>query len=104
MQVGYLINSMKTQNETPPRLQWFLDRIGKTVYRNKTTCPCAPCAEVYQQGLHIGDAMHADYLYDFEGQSNYADRPLEYFDTIAERDEFEKKIKSKKNANESNGN
>lgn len=78
------------ENKTHPRLQWFIDRIGKRVYRNKTSCECQPCAEVYANGLIINDELHADYLCDLEGLSNYEGRPLGYFDTIEERDEFEK--------------
>src|ERR1041385_1145335 len=57
------------------REQWFKDRIGKRVFRTKTTCPCEVCENVYQNGLLIHDEMHADYIcmYDLEGICTYFD-------------------------------
>lgn len=79
--------------EIPERKQWFLDRVCKTVYRNKTTCNCLSCTAVYEKGLFITDAMHADYVYMCEGMYNSEGRTLKYFDTIKERDEFEEQLK-----------
>ncbi len=74
------------------REQWFIDRIGKIVFRNKTTCKCETCKNVYEQGLIIHDKTHATYLYDMEGCYNYEGYPLKYFDTKEEMLEFEKTI------------
>lgn len=46
---------------------WFLERIGKTIYRNNNYC-CSHCNEVYLNGLTIADEQHAYYIYN---QGNY---------------------------------
>jgi hypothetical protein len=74
------------------RKQWFKDRIGKTVYRNKNTCDCKTCKRVYKNGLVITDDMHADYLFCCESEFTFEGHPLKYFDTIKERNEFEKSL------------
>lgn len=43
--------------------KWFVDRIGKRVFRTKSSCQCATCSDVFINGLVIADEMHADYLY-----------------------------------------
>ena len=48
--------------------QWFLDRIGKRIYRNKTTCKCKCCARVFREGLIVDNEQHAFYLYSCEGE------------------------------------
>lgn len=70
------------------RRQWFLERVGKVVYRNRTTCSCSTCETVYKEGLMIGDRLQAEYLNDVVGESN-----IRYFDTLEERDEYEKSLK-----------
>lgn len=77
------------------REKWFRDRVGKTVYRNRTTCKCRVCESSYIHGVQIADEFHAMYLWEWEGTSNYEDNDLRYFDTKEERDEFEKTLKSK---------
>lgn len=44
-------------------LKWFTNRIGQTIYRGKTSCPCGTCAEVLEKGLKILDEQHAEYLH-----------------------------------------
>lgn len=46
----------------PKPLQWFLDRIGKKVYRDVLECDCASCREVEKDGLLITNETHASYL------------------------------------------
>lgn len=77
------------------RKQWFIDRIGKRVYRNSTHCnndKCIPCKNVYKNGIVITDKQHATYLYDIECDYNREGKPLRYFDTLEEMLEFEKNI------------
>ncbi len=69
--------------------KWFTGRIGKTVYRNKTSCACATCDNVYLNGINIADEYHAIYLLDISTEYSAEGFPLKYFDTIKERDEFE---------------
>ena len=39
-------------------LEWFEERIGKRVYRPKTSCNCHKCTMVYENGLVIEDKQH----------------------------------------------
>jgi hypothetical protein len=80
----------------PKREQWFIDRIGKTVYRNKTSCDCSICTKNYKNGLIIKDKDHAIYLYDCECEYNIEGNPLKYFDTKEERDKFELTLNANK--------
>lgn len=44
--------------------QWYIDRIGKRIYRPIAgTCDCKLCRSVENHGLIVLDAQHADYLY-----------------------------------------
>lgn len=70
------------------RQQWFKDRVGKRIWRNKTSCKCGVCASVYLNGLTPADEIHAMYLNDCESEMP----PLKYFDTKEERDEYEKNL------------
>ncbi len=74
------------------RLEWFKERVGKRVFRNGNMCTCAVCTDVYKFGLIISDDLHAIYLSDTELAYNLDNTPLKYFDTVKERDEFEKTL------------
>ncbi|MCK5609369.1 hypothetical protein KAR91_46275 [Candidatus Pacearchaeota archaeon] len=76
------------------RQKWFYNRIGKAVYRNKVSCQCTVCQRGYDKGVLISDETHASYLNDVEASINGEGVPLEYFDTIEERDKFQNKINS----------
>lgn len=65
--------------------------IGKRVFRTKNTCGCKICADVYENGLVIGDEMHADYLNEMEGCAQQEGHDVKYFETIEERNQYEKK-------------
>jgi hypothetical protein len=56
-------------------LQWFKDRVGKKVYRTKSSCNCMVCSDVFEFGLYIADEFHANYLFDCQN-----DLDLYYFD------------------------
>lgn len=43
--------------------QWFIDRIGKRIYRDDDGCSCADCAKTVKEGLIVLDEEHARYLY-----------------------------------------
>ena len=81
---------MKTQEELKKQYlenrQWFIDRIGKRVFRTDTKC-CAVCAEIYKNGLVIHDETHASYLNDIS-----AELGVRYFDTKQEVVEYENRI------------
>ena len=76
------------------RHKWFLDRIGKKVYRNHRDC-CEHCEEVYKNGLIISDATHATYLHDVESEFTAEGNPTHYFDTREEMLEYEKGLTNK---------
>lgn len=81
---------MTSQTPYSEREQWFIDRIGAKVYRNKTTCPCKICAMVYENGLYITDQQHAVYLFELELEYANEGKPLKYFDQKHEAIESEK--------------
>ena len=80
------------QQKYEERAEWFKERIGKRVYRNKNGCSCKPCAKVYVNGLVIADSMHGSYMHDCEAEHTAEGDPMRYFDTIKERDKYELEI------------
>jgi hypothetical protein len=70
------------------RLNWFIERIGKRIFRNVTSCKCQTCKLVFENGLIIGNEIHANYLYDMECIYTHEGSPLKYFDTIEEAGKF----------------
>ena len=44
--------------------KWFLNRIGKRVFRDRTSCRCHTCEKNFKEGLIVGDEQHATYLFD----------------------------------------
>lgn len=65
-------------------MQWFIERIGSTLYRTQTECDCESCTNVYKNGVKVSDRDHAIYLFDIECECGY-----KYFDTKKERDDYE---------------
>lgn len=43
--------------------KWFIDRIGKRIFRRQTTCSCIHCKEVENEGVIITDMQHAVYIH-----------------------------------------
>jgi hypothetical protein len=75
------MNDSEAEENYKRRQQWFVDRIGRRVYRGKTSCPCAVCTNVSEEGLIIADEMHAHYLHDIEGESHFdSTHPITYVD------------------------
>jgi len=75
------------------RKKWFLERIGKRVFRNSNECTCVACSHIYENGLIIANPDEAKYLHDIESDYTAEGHPLRYFDTKEEVIEFEKVIK-----------
>lgn len=63
-------------------LEWFINRIGKRVYRNKSKCSCDMCDHAYKEGVKIRDVVHANYL-----QLCQQELGLTYYETKEERDD-----------------
>lgn len=66
--------------------QWFIDRIGKRIYRKKQSCPCKMCQKIYvdiwdgkdKQGRQMARReFGARWLYDCQWglQIEYFDKP-----------------------------
>lgn len=53
--------------ETIKDKQWFIDRIGKRVYRDETICNCDTCVDGMKNGVFIKDELQAIYMYDAQG-------------------------------------
>lgn len=79
-------------NTTNARKVWFLERIGKRVYRNNVSCTCSSCMHSYQEGLIIVDEQYAGYLYNLECDYAADGDLITYFDTPEEVLELELKI------------
>jgi len=52
------------------RRKWFLERIGKRVFREKNGCDCKICEKNTKNGIIILDEEHAIYMHDMECISN----------------------------------
>lgn len=79
-------NDMTAEEKYKEHLQWFLDRIGKRVWRTNA-CNCASCKRIYAEGLTIENRDHAIYLRDIEAEFGQGRR---YFNTEEERDTYER--------------
>jgi hypothetical protein len=65
------------------RKKWFLDRVGKKIYRDKIFCDCSVCKRVENEGVFVLDKNHALYLLDIESISNdptESNHPIKYRD------------------------
>jgi hypothetical protein len=62
----------------PHSLKWFLNRIGKRIYRGDVSCPCHTCKNGTENGVIVGDEQHAYYLFLVE---NDKDMNVIYRDT-----------------------
>lgn len=49
-------------------LSWFLERVGKRIYRLTDTKCCHNCDEVMRTGLEVNSVAHAHYLYDCQNE------------------------------------
>ena len=61
-------------------LQWFIDRIGKVIYRDKNDCGCPICLKTEKNGVKIIDKMHAEALYEHQNAYTYDGTDLNYRD------------------------
>jgi len=67
----------------PKPKEWFIERIGKRVYRDDTGKCCLICDKIVRRGLIVLDKLHAEYLamidMDFGAEGifcNYRDNKL----------------------------
>jgi hypothetical protein len=59
-------NKLKKYMQNIHNLKWFTDRIWKTIYRDKWTCKCETCTDVYENWMIIINKSHASYLHVIE--------------------------------------
>lgn len=63
---------MKTQeelrNDYLKQQEFFIERIGKRIYRDSYGCICETCMRITNEGLIIQDKQHAMYLNDCSGE------------------------------------
>jgi len=92
--------------EKTKSLKWFLDRIGKRIWRDRGTCTCPVCEEVYKNGIIIRDEFHAKYLHmieqDFAIEGvflNYRDSQIYYH--LAEEIENERQLQKEQDQEDS---
>ena len=58
-------------------LEWFIERIGTTIYRGSNGCSCDTCKDVEMNGVKVNDKLHAEYLYEVNLEGvHYEDKPL----------------------------
>jgi len=51
--------------------QWFLNRVGKRIYRlTKYKC-CQHCDDSFENGIVVNDAFHAGCLFDYQNEMGY---------------------------------
>lgn len=69
------------ENYIPKTKEFFIERIGKRIYRDKQIHCCTHCDDVGENGLIVMNEQHADYLAmtdtEFANQgiySNYRDK------------------------------
>jgi hypothetical protein len=62
-------------------LKWFINRIGKRIYRKPLDCSCKDCQKNYVDIVSCGitGQTHANYLYDCQNEMNihYSDKPIQ---------------------------
>lgn len=61
-------------------LQFFIDNIGKVIYRDTNGCTCPTCKDVEVNGLLVEDLSHATYLFNIQNDMMYEGVKLEYRD------------------------
>ena len=50
----------------PKNKEWFVERIGKRIYRDSQRDCCPHCSKIAKEGLIVGNEMHAEYLADVD--------------------------------------
>ena len=46
----------------PKTKEWFVERIGKTVFRDNVSNSCSACTDVEKNGIIVFNKQHARYL------------------------------------------
>lgn len=69
------------------RKQWFIDRIGTTIYRSRTYCNDDICNQEYDRGIEVQSMDHANRLYELEIFSilDRGEPEIRFFDNLRDR-------------------
>lgn len=78
------------------REQWFIDRIGKSVWLSRPICSCEKCKKAFNEGLLIHDNRYAIDLAETEERHTAEGYPIRFCDTKAEAIKFDEENPSKK--------
>lgn len=78
---------------TDERKQWFLDRVGKTIYRNSGRCDRK---EIYEKGIYLHNEERAIDYFNIEFLHPAEFGYLVFFDTKEEVAEFDKMVEDGK--------
>lgn len=56
-------------------LKWFINRVGKTIYRKKLSCPCSSCQKTEGK---VCNKAHAEYIFLCQNELGieYQDKPI----------------------------
>jgi len=63
-------------------LNWFKERIGKIIYRDRDDCKCGTCKDAVNNGIEISDDIHAEYLFDVQNDFANEGTLLNYRDVL----------------------
>jgi hypothetical protein len=62
-------------------LEWFLQRVNQTIFRDDNGCPCKECKEILEKGLVVRDIAHAEYLHMIQNDLGTEGVELNYRDS-----------------------
>ncbi len=67
-------------SETFHRQGWFINRIGKRIYRHTKKKCCMGCDTIYEHGLIVYSRFHAEWLYVVQNEEGliYSDKKLKH--------------------------
>jgi hypothetical protein len=74
------------------REDWFLERIGKRVFRTQNGCTCESCLRTYHDGIIIMDKEHAHTMFVAESEYQYNGLRMIYFDSKHDVEEYERNV------------
>jgi hypothetical protein len=61
-------------------LEWFLQRVNQTIFRDDNGCPCHECKEILEKGLVVRDEEHARYIFEIQNDLGAEGIELNYRD------------------------
>jgi hypothetical protein len=62
-------------------LEYFISKIGQTIFRDDNGCPCKDCKEILEKGLVVRDEEHARYIFEMQNDLGVEGIELNYRDS-----------------------